>query len=62
MTGMRRITVSIPEGMDKEIMEIRKNDRFIRCTYSELVRQILECGMKTLGEASDINERNAREE
>lgn len=57
MTEMKRITVAIPETMNNEIMEIRKNDMFIRCTYSELVRKILECGMKKIRqEQADTDE------
>ena len=48
MTDMRRITISIPDELDKKIVEVRKDDRFIRCTYSEIVRQILANGLEKL--------------
>lgn len=48
MTDMRRITISIPDELDKKIVEVRKDDRFIRCTYSEIVRQILANGIEKL--------------
>lgn len=46
MTDMRRITVSIPENLDRRLLELRKDDRFVRCTYSEIVRQMLEHGIE----------------
>lgn len=44
MTDMRRVTVSLPDELDKQILELRKDDRFIRCSYSEIVRQMLDRG------------------
>lgn len=49
MTDMRRITVSLPDKLDQQILELRKDDRFIRCSYSEIVRQMLERGISMLG-------------
>ena len=48
MTDMRRVTIAFPESMDKRILELRKENRFIRCSYSEIVRQILERGFDAL--------------
>lgn len=45
MTNMRRVTISLPEDFDRRILELRKDDEFIRCSYSEIVRKILERGM-----------------
>lgn len=45
MTDMRRVTISLPEETDKKILELRKDDRVIRCSYSEIVRQIVERGL-----------------
>lgn len=46
MTDMRRITISIPEDMDKRILNLRKRSEFARCSYSELVRRMVELGME----------------
>lgn len=46
MTDMRRITIALPDEIDKKILELRKDDRFVRCSYAEIVRQILERGLK----------------
>lgn len=46
MTDMKRVTVSIPEEIDKKILELRKEDRFIRCSYGEIVRQVLLAGLE----------------
>ena len=44
MTEMKRVTVSLPEEIDKKVLELRKDERFIRCSYSEIVRKLLEAG------------------
>lgn len=45
MTDMKRVTISVPENMDKRIVELRKKDEFMRCSYSEIVRQLLMAGL-----------------
>ncbi len=48
MTDMRRMTISLPKELDELILELRKDERFIRCSYSEIVRQVLDRGFATL--------------
>ena len=45
MTEMRRITIALPDEIDRKILEMRKDDRFVRCSYAEIVRQLLEKGL-----------------
>ncbi len=53
MTDMRRITISLPVELDKKIVELRKDDRFIRCSYAEIVRKVVEQGLDMV--AADRN-------
>lgn len=46
MTDMKRVTISIPPEVDKQILELRKDDRFVRCSYSEIVRYLLNAGFQ----------------
>ncbi len=52
MTDMKRITVSMPDEMDQRILDLRKDDRFIRCSYSEIVRQLLDHGLELVKQES----------
>lgn len=45
MTEMRRISVAIPADLDRRLLEMRKEGRFIRCSYSEIVRRMVYQGM-----------------
>ena len=45
MTEMRRVTVSLPDEIDRRILDLRKQEGFARCSYSELVRRALEAGI-----------------
>lgn len=45
MTNMRRVTIPLPDEIDKRILEIKKDDRFIRLSYAEIVRKLLEIGL-----------------
>ena len=48
MTDMRRITIAVPDELDKRILDLRKDDRFIRCSYAEIVRKILDRGLEKI--------------
>lgn len=48
MTNMKRTTVSFPDELTERIFALRKDERFIRCSYSELIRQLAEMGLATL--------------
>lgn len=52
MTDMRRITISLPDELDRRILELKKDDRFIRCSYSEIVRKMLDRGFSMFAEES----------
>ena len=45
MTDMKRTTVSFPEELTARIFALRKDERYIRCSYSELIRQLAEKGL-----------------
>lgn len=53
MTDMRRVTISLPDEIDKRILEIKKDDRFIRLSYAEIVRKLLESGLGVWVEGQD---------
>lgn len=46
MTNMKRTTVSFPEELAQRIFALRKDDRFTRCSYSELIRQLSEMALE----------------
>lgn len=48
MTTMKRTTVSFPDELTERIFSLRKDDRFTRCSYSELIRQLAEMGLSIL--------------
>lgn len=50
MTNMKRMTISLPDDLDKRILELKKDDRFVRCSYSEIVRQVLDLGFEMFAE------------
>ena len=45
MTDMKSTTVSFPEELTARIFALRKDERYIRCSYSELIRQLAEKGL-----------------
>lgn len=50
MTNMKRTTISLPDELTERIFALRKDDRFTRCSYSELIRQLTEKGLDLLDE------------
>lgn len=45
MTNMKRLSVSIPEDLENRLFNMRKNDEFVRCTFAEIIRIVLEKGV-----------------
>lgn len=45
MTDMRRVTITIPDEVDQKVLDLRKDDRFVRCSYSEIIRRMLALGL-----------------
>lgn len=45
MTEMKRVTISIPAELDRKIIEMRKQDEFVRSSYSEIVRTLIFAGL-----------------
>ncbi len=59
MTQMKRLTVSLPDGLDEKILSLRKTDRFIRCSYSEIVRQLIEAGADDMLQAEPESQQSS---
>lgn len=57
MTDMKRISVAIPDDLDKLILEKRKRDEYIRLTYSEVIRRLLSSavGQPMPGAEKEVN-------
>lgn len=45
MTDMKRITVSFDDDVDRKILELRKHDDYVKCSYSEIVRKLVKLGL-----------------
>lgn len=50
MTDMKRVTISLSDDLDGAILELRKQDEFVRCSYSEIVRHLLTLGLHRASE------------
>lgn len=50
MGNVKRTTISFPDELMERIFALRKDDRFTRCSYSELIRQLTEKGLAILAE------------
>lgn len=59
MTKMKRTTISFPSELTDRIFALRKDERFTRCSYSELIRQLAEMGLALLGEAQPQAEQDS---
>ncbi len=53
MTNMKRTSVSFPDELYTRIFELRKDDRFTRYSYSDLVRMLAEYGLNVLREEAE---------
>lgn len=49
VTEMKRITIALSDDLDSEILKMRKQDEFVRCSYSEIVRRLVAAGLEAIG-------------
>jgi len=54
MSDLKRMSISITEEMERKIVEMRKTDEFCRCSYAEIIRQLIEAGVQSLEESKKI--------
>lgn len=45
-TEMKRISISLQEELDNQIIELKKTDKYCRCSYAEIVRNLIELGIR----------------
>lgn len=48
MTNMKRTSVSFTDDLMGRIYDLRKDERFRRCSYSELIRTLAELGLEVV--------------
>ncbi len=46
--AMRRVTLVIPLELDEKILQLKKEDRFLRSSYAAVIRQLLETGLQAM--------------
>ena len=46
MTNMKRVTVSLPDDVDKRLMKLKQTKKFAKSSYSEVIRQVLQRGLE----------------
>lgn len=51
MTNMKRNTISFPDKLADRVLALRAQKRFQSCSYSELVRMLVEKGLETVEDA-----------
>ena len=46
MTNMRRVTICFPDDLNEKILDLRKTDEYVRCTFGEIVRRLVIKGIE----------------
>lgn len=46
MTEMRRVTISLPPDLEKRILNVKKTNKYVRASFSEVVRQLVLKGLE----------------
>ena len=46
MAEMKRMAFVIDEDLERQILEMRKSDRFVRCSVSEIIRELVRRGLE----------------
>lgn len=44
----KRMSISINEEMDQKIIALKKTDQYCRCSYAEIIRQLIKAGIEVI--------------
>lgn len=47
MTNMSRLTISLTPEIEEKVLELRRTDRFCRCSLSEIIRALIVAGISS---------------
>lgn len=45
----KRLSINLTEELDRYVLELRKREEYVRCSYVEIIRVLMEEGAKSLG-------------
>lgn len=44
----KRMSISINKEMDQKIIALKKTDQYCRCSYAEIIRQLIKAGIEVI--------------
>jgi len=45
----KRLSINLTEELDRYVLELRKQEKYVRCSYVEIIRVLMHEGAKSLG-------------
>lgn len=52
----KRLSINLTEELDNYVMEMRKRKEYVRCSYVEIIRILMDEGAKALGIQQQSND------
>lgn len=46
----KRMSLTLPADLENEVVELRRSEKFCRCSYSEILRFLIKAGIKSYEE------------
>lgn len=43
--NVKRMSITLPEELERKIVELRKTEKFCRASYAEIIRMLLVAGL-----------------
>ena len=47
----KRMSLSLPPELEKAVIDLRKTERFCRCSYAEIIRALMQLGLERIDAA-----------
>lgn len=54
-----RLSISLPAELESEIVDLRKDDRYTRMSYGEIIRLLLRAGLDRLNDQEQTEQQTA---
>lgn len=55
----KRLSVNLPPELDKAVLDLRKTDKYCRCSYADIIRILMAEGARVLSGDTPNNTRSS---
>lgn len=56
MDTKKRMSISLPDDLERRLVELRMTERFCRCSYAEIIREVMGVGISEIKKRVNLDD------